>query len=151
MVFPGCLNAKHNWSHCLQFVITVYSLRRFGVTALVVEVSVMRTRVDPENLLHYEIDGHSFGLKPLTSILNEEFEEEYEGAVEEKLYLLEKLYIEERQVKRRMNRIYFELVHLDYYLSTVESKLSRIKLLQSTLFYPSSALAKSNDLCDDKV
>jgi len=111
----------------------------------------MRTRVDPENLLHYEIDGHSFGLKPLTSILNEEFEEEYEGAVEEKLYLLEKLYIEERQVKRRMNRIYFELVHLDYYLSTVESKLSRIKLLQSTLFYPSSALAKSNDLCDDKV
>jgi len=104
----------------------------------------MRTEVDPNNLLNYTIDGHVFGMQPLTSILNDEVRCEYEGAVEENIYLMERLLLEERRIKKRMNRIYFELVHLDFLLEKAEDKLNRIELLKTTLFYPALRATKSN-------
>lgn len=87
-----------------------------------------------DNLLEYTLDGHLFGLQPLTSGLTKP--QEYEGAVEEKVYQMEVLKHEEKEIKKKMNRIYLDLVYVDYRLEQLENHLKRIRLLQSTLNYP---------------
>jgi len=90
--------------------------------------------VNDDNLLEYTLDGHLFGLEPLESQMNEL--QEYEGAVEEKVYQMEVLKHEEKEIKKKMNRIYLDLVYVDYRLEQLENHLNRIRLLQSTLYYP---------------
>ncbi len=83
-------------------------------------------------------------MQPLTSILNDEVRCKYEGVVEENIYLMDMLMLEERRINKRINRIFFELVHLDFLLEKAEDKLSRIELLKTTLFYPVLRATKSN-------
>ncbi len=97
--------------------------------------SVFRSNtVNVNNLLQYTLDGHQFGLSPST--MATDLEEEYEGAVEETVYQFEALKREEVKIKNRIDRMYLQLVHTDYKLSLLESTMNRIKLQQSTLFYP---------------
>ena len=98
-------------------------------------ISVYRSHtVNTNNLLEYTLDGHRFGIAPST--LSTELKVEYEGAVEEVVYKFDALHQEEKKIKKRMDRMYLKLVHVDHQLSILQGQMDRIKLLQSTLFYP---------------
>ncbi|MAJ60656.1 MAG: hypothetical protein CL936_11090 [Deltaproteobacteria bacterium] len=90
--------------------------------------------VNVNNLLQYTIDGHHFGIKPLESQMNEL--QEYEGAVEEKVYQMEQLKQKEQKIKAKLDKMYLDLVFFDYRLERLEQHLTKVKLLQSTLWYP---------------
>ena len=90
--------------------------------------------VNVNNLLQYTIDGHPFGLEPLESRMNEL--QEYEGAVEEKVYRMEELKQREKRIKMKLDKMYLDLVFFDYRLARLEQQLTKVKLLQSTLWYP---------------
>ena len=97
--------------------------------------SVFRSNtVNTNNLLQYTLDGHRFGIAPLEAPM--ELKEEYEGAVEEVVYKFDALHQEEEKIKKRMDRMYLKLVHVDHKLSILQAQMDRIKLLRSTLFYP---------------
>lgn len=97
--------------------------------------SVFRSNtVNTNNLLQYTLDGHRFGIAPLSAPT--ELKGEYEGAVEEVVYKFDALHQEEKKIKKRMDRMYLKLVHVDHQLSILQGQMDRIKLLQSTLFYP---------------
>lgn len=110
--------------------------------------------VNVNNLLQYTIDGHPFGLEPLESQMNEL--QEYEGAVEEKVYRMEELKQKEKRIKAKLDKMYLDLVFFDYRLARLEQQLTKVKLLQSTLWYPAQwspieVETNNNDrLCDIK-